>query len=247
MRITRRLAWVLPGVALAGLVAVVQTPQAAAARPADRWGVIGRNTYGSPSAELRTGPYGRTGPEFPALQPPPYGRGSLGLTVDRGEKIAFGNETDFARTPLRRIRSVKYWIFTGVDSGLSTIRPSFSMEVNPRLENLPYTTLVYLPDVSLSPSRPVTHDFRNVWQRYDATAPGNRWGSSRSIDGTPACTLSSPCPFAKLKSMMPNAVISYSVAIQKGTDDAFVGAVDGLQINNVLFDFERSGVRRRGR
>lgn len=247
MRIARRLAWVLPGVALAGLVAVVQTPGAAAAKPADRWGVIGRNTYGSPSAELRTGPYGRTGLEVPALQPPPYGRGSLGLTVDGGEKIAFGNETDFARTPLRRIRSVKYWIFTGMYPNIPTIRPSFSMEVNPKRENVPYTTLVYLPDVSLSPSRPVTHDYRNVWQRYDATAPGNRWGSSRSIDGTNACMLSNPCPFSVIKSMMPNAVISYSVAIQKGRDNAFVGAVDGLQINNVLFDFERSGVHRRVR
>ncbi|GAA0967915.1 hypothetical protein [Actinocorallia libanotica] len=246
MRITRRLAWALPGVMAAGLVAAVQTPGAAGAQPADRWGVIGRNSSGSPVAELRMGPYGRSYLEYPALQPPPYGRGSLGLTVDAGEKVAYGNETDFAGMPLRRIKSVKYWIFTGVDIGTSTILPSFSMEVDSRVEGLPYTTLVYLPDRSLSPSRPATQA-RHVWQKYDATAPGNRWGSSRPIPGVTGCTLAVPCSFNELRSKMPRAVVSLSVAIQKGTDDAFRGAVDGLQINNVLFDFERSGVRKRVR
>ncbi|WP_157963955.1 hypothetical protein [Actinocorallia populi] len=246
MRITRRLAWALPGVMAAGLVAVVQAPGAAGARPADRWGVIGRNSSGSPVAELRMGPYGRTFLEYPALQPPPYGQGSLGLTVDGGEKVAYGNETDFAGTRLRRIRSVKYWIFTGVDYGIGTVLPSFSMEVDPGLPGLSYTTLVYLPDKSVSPSRPPTQ-LRHAWQKYDATAPGNRWGSSRPLPGVTGCTLASPCSFKDIKEKMPDAVVSLSVAIQKGTDDAFRGAVDGLQINDVLFDFERSGVRKRVR
>ncbi|MEO3784514.1 hypothetical protein ABGB12_14355 [Actinocorallia sp. B10E7] len=46
---------------------------------------------------------------------------------------------------------------------------------------------------------------------------------------------------------MPRAVISHSVAVQKGTDNAFGGVFDGLQINNVLFGFERVGERRRTR
>lgn len=245
MRISRRLAWVMPGVMAAGLAAVVQTP--AEARPSDRWGVIGRNSSGSPVAELRSGPYGRPFDEYPALQPPPFGQGSLGLTVAAGEKVAFGNETDFAGTPLQRIRSVKYWIYTGVDAGTSTILPSFSMELNPGIEGLPYTTLVYLPNSSLTPSSPPSLR-RNVWQLFDATAPGNRWGVSRDTPGGAiGCTFDSPCTLDVIKSRIPNAMVSLSVAIQKGTDDAFRGAVDGLQINNVLFDFERSGVRKRVR
>src|SRR5690606_37716160 len=62
------------------------------------WGVIARNTIGSPVAELRTGPFVTT-PGGDAVAPP-FGEGSLGLAVAAGstqeskEKVAFGNEVD---------------------------------------------------------------------------------------------------------------------------------------------------------
>ena len=51
---------------------------------AGNWGVVNRNTEGSPVAYLRSGPL-----------TPPVGKGSLNLTVKDGtEKVAFGNEVD---------------------------------------------------------------------------------------------------------------------------------------------------------
>ena len=39
-----------------------------------------------------------------------------------------------------------------------------------------------------------------------------------------------------------DAVISFSVQISKGRDFAFSGMVDGLRINDTLYDFEPFGV-----
>ncbi|MCC9706574.1 hypothetical protein E4N62_15615 [Streptomyces sp. MNU76] len=46
----------------------------------DHWGVITRNTIGSPVAQLRNGPFGSFGVVGPEGRPP-YGRGSLGIEV----------------------------------------------------------------------------------------------------------------------------------------------------------------------
>jgi hypothetical protein len=46
----------------------------------DHWGIITRNTIGSPVAELRNGPYGSYNVTGTAARPP-YGRGSLGIEV----------------------------------------------------------------------------------------------------------------------------------------------------------------------
>lgn len=42
------------------------------------------------------------------------------------------------------------------------------------------------------------------------------------------------------------APIFYSVAVGKGRDNAWVGAIDGLRINNTIYDFEADGVKSRG-
>ena len=56
------------------------------------WGVINRNTIGSPSAFLRSGPGSA-----------PVGKGSLNLLVGgAGEKVAYGTESDFSGTPLEQ-------------------------------------------------------------------------------------------------------------------------------------------------
>src|SRR5205814_2190579 len=59
----------------------------------EHWGVIERNTIGSPVAELREGPFSAFTPTGD-LTAPPFGKGSLGIEVGSGqEKVAFGNET----------------------------------------------------------------------------------------------------------------------------------------------------------
>ncbi|QYC42174.1 hypothetical protein Nocox_22850 [Nonomuraea coxensis DSM 45129] len=210
----------------------------------DKWGIIGRNTYGSPNAVFRDGPWGRTSATFPATQSPPYGDGSLGLIVDTGEKIAFGNETNFAGQRLSSIDILRYWVFAGTDNISSVVLPNITIEADPNVGTSNYTSLVYQPDQSTSPSAPATPT-ANVWQRYDATAAGNRWWATGSTGTTIGCTQATPCTFQELKARMPNAVISYSLGISKGRDTAFVGAVDGLQVNRVVYDFEFSGVRTR--
>ncbi|MBF8184291.1 hypothetical protein ITP53_00715 [Nonomuraea sp. K274] len=213
--------------------------------PGQTWGIIGRNTLGGPNAVLRDGPYGRTTATFAATQAPPYGQGSLGIIVGSGaDKIAFGNETIFAGDRLSAIRTLRYWIFAGVDSLTGVSVPNITIEADPNVGTADYTSLVYLPDTSTSPSAPATR-VSNAWQRYDAAATGSRWYATGATGTTIGCTQATPCSFTDLKTRLPNAVISLSLGISKGRDNPFVGAVDGLRVNNTVYDFEFSGVRTR--
>jgi hypothetical protein len=224
-------------------------PASAAVLPgivtASHWGIIGRNTIGGPNAVLREGPYGRTGSTFAATQPPPYGHGSLGIIVGSGaEKIAWGNEKIFAGTRLSSIKTLKYWVFAGMDSLTGVSLPNITIEADPNVGPADYTSLVYLPDTSTSPSAPATREV-NQWQQYDASADGSRWYATGATGGAITCTQASPCSFTELKAKMPDAVISLSLGISKGRDNPFIGAVDGLQVNHTVYDFEFRGVRTR--
>ncbi|MGH3378137.1 MAG: hypothetical protein ACRDP6_25755 [Actinoallomurus sp.] len=241
--------------ALGLTVAGVLTPGAAVAatsRPlppaiaSSHWGVIYRNTIGGPNAGLRSGPYGRSAVNSgPANIPPPYGLGSLGIIVgSAAEKIAFGNETDFAGLPLRDIKVLKYWIFVGADSLAGVSLPIISIEANPRLGALTFTSLNFQADFSAPPSIPPVRA-ANVWQQYAASAGGSHWFATGATGTAIGCTVVNACSFNVLKSRLPNAVVSLSLGISKGRDSAFAGAVDGLQVNNTVYDFERNGVRRR--
>ncbi|GGO15241.1 hypothetical protein GCM10010116_30580 [Microbispora rosea subsp. aerata] len=250
MRFSKFLACAASGVAVAGAFTVCTTDSASAKRAQfsdEPWGVIYRNTSGNPNAVLRVGPWGRTSPtDIAATQQPPFGIGSLGLIVGGDtDHIQFGNETDFAGTRLADINTLRYWIFTGVDVDVfpSINRPNLSLEIDPnRPETGDYSSLVYLPNSSTAPSAPST-PFPNIWQQYDASAAGSQWYLTQPGTLT-TCTQANPCSFAELKALLPDAVITYSVAINKGSNDGpFHGAVDGLQINNFTYDFEPQGVR----
>src|SRR4029079_4240212 len=69
------------------------------------WGVIDRNTEGSPVAVLRAGPvFGAA-----ANPKPPLGIGALSLIVkDSTEKIDFGNQVDFAGNPVSGLSQVGF-------------------------------------------------------------------------------------------------------------------------------------------
>ncbi|ROO84687.1 hypothetical protein EDD29_2214 [Actinocorallia herbida] len=273
MRVKKRAVLTMCGAVLAGVAGAGSTAvSAAAADPeqattvaaedaagdpwvySDKWGVIGRNTIGSPVAELRFGPWGRTTAAPAATQKPPYGHGSLGLLVAAGpnpavttddEKIAYGNETDFAGVRLRDIKTLSYSIFTAMDSIAQVALPGIAFEIDPKLNpGVTYSTLGYLPNISQSPSAPATPT-QGRWQTYDAAATGSRWFATGATGPAINCTLASPCTFAQAKAALPNAVITYSVEFQKGRDNAFTGAVDGLRINDDLYDFEFKGVRKR--
>ena len=115
---------------------------------------------------------------------------------------------------------------------------SAAIEIDPNLDAFPtdhFATIVYTPD------NPVPL----VWKSFDADADtGPHWG----ITGFPGttCDIDGPrCTFTQLQDYLddgaPDATI-LTVEITKGRDFAFSGAVDDLQINNTVYDFEPTGV-----
>ena len=110
----------------------------------DHWGVITRNTIGSPVAELRNGPFGSFGVLGPEGRPP-YGRGSLGIEVANdsttltpsSEKVDFGNEVDFFSKPVSGLTEAGFHVFqTGENvtyGGTATNMPNIRFEIDPNL------------------------------------------------------------------------------------------------------------------
>ncbi|MDR6981259.1 hypothetical protein J2X68_008001 [Streptomyces sp. 3330] len=235
------------------LVAVIALflPGPAAARTddngahSDHWGVIARNTIGSPVAELRNGPYGPFGTTGAAARPP-YGRGSLGIEVaDRStsltppsEKVDFGNEVDFFGKQVLGLRRVGFHVFqTGENVGYGgpTNMPNIRFEIDPNVTSGDdYATLVWVPNAS-----PVT----NGWSPFlDAT----RTGYWYLTDGETRCDRAARCTFSQLKTSFTSVNAKptvYTVAVGKGPDFLWIGAIDGLRLNDYVYDFERDGVK----
>lgn len=213
----------------------------------EHWGVITRNTIGSPVAALRTGPYGSFGVTGSSARPP-YGKGSLGIEVadsstsltPPAEKVDFGNEVDFFGDPVLGLNKVGFHVFqTGenVDYGGTKNMPNIRFEINPNVSAHPtdtYSTLVWVPDAA-----PVT----NRWSGYiDATTTGYWFLTG----GETACDQAAQCTFTQLKASLNDggAVPTiYSAAVGKGRDHMWIGAVDGLRINQYVYDFEADGVK----
>jgi hypothetical protein len=212
------------------------------AAPLANWGLINRNTEGTGTAFLREGP-----------AKPAYGTGSLNLLVGSpDQKVAFGNEdpTDAASIAdgtFDNVTKVGYRVYT---TGENNTRPSanvptITFEVDPNMESvdatLPkpanYTSLVFTPE-SNSPD--------NAWSGYiDATTSG-KWGMTGAAFKNGTCgNDGGRCTFAQLKAFLNDGGASpkiLSLAVGKGKDYAFQGAVDGLRLNDTVFDFESDGV-----
>ncbi|MFD8027527.1 hypothetical protein [Streptomyces sp. NPDC059717] len=218
----------------------------------DHWGVITRNTIGSPVAALRTGPFGSFGVTGPAGRPP-YGQGSLGIeTADDAtsltppsEMVVFGNEVDFYGDPVLGLNQVGFHVFqTGenVTSGGPGNMPNIRFEINPHLAAAPattYSSMVWVPGPS-----PVV----DRWSPYlDATTTGT-WFLTGNAGTVTGCTQGTPCTFQQLKNALNDGGAQptiYSAGVSKGRDFMWVGAVDGLRINRTIYDFEADGVRTR--
>ncbi|MER7679109.1 hypothetical protein [Streptomyces sp. NPDC096934] len=216
----------------------------------DHWGVITRNTIGSPVAALRNGPFGSFGVTGPSARPP-YGTGSLGIEVadnstsltPPSEKVDFGNEVDFYGNPVLGLTRVGFHVFqTGENTshGGPGNMPNIRFEINPRLTAAPATT--YSSMVWVPPASPVT----DRWSPYlDATTTG-RWFLTGAAGTATGCNQSTPCTFMQLKTALNDggsAPTIYTAAVGKGRDNLWAGAVDGLRINRNIYDFEAGGVR----
>ena len=202
------------------------------------WGVINRNTIGSPVVELRSGPFDA-----------PLGDGSLNIAVATygasQEKAAYGNEVDFANEPLD-LTEVGFHVYTTGENNAaspagSNNMPSITFEIDPNIAAKPatnYSSLVYMPDETAS----------NAWSGYiDATETG-MWGLTGGVFNTDPsdreafCGINgSRCTFDEVMALLGDATI-LTVGVSKGRDYEFHGAVDGLRINNTVFDFEETGV-----
>ncbi|MFF5344385.1 hypothetical protein ACH46L_26025 [Streptomyces althioticus] len=218
---------------------------------ADHWGVITRNTIGSPVAALRNGPFGSFGvPREEAA--PPYGQGSLGIEVaddsttltPPSEKVDFGNEVDFYGDRVQDLRRLGFHVFqTGenVTYGGPENMPNIRFEIDPNLGSLAadnYSTMVWVPDAL------DTGDI-NRWSEFlDATRTGHWFLTGNETE----CTQAAPCTFANLKASLDDGgeeATILTAAVGKGRDHMWIGAVDGLRVNDRIYDFEADGVRER--
>jgi hypothetical protein len=224
------------------------------------WGIIARNQIGSAVADLRGGPFvPEADPNPPVTGSPPFGQGSLAIAVsDQAqnpnapgasglpqEKASFGNEVDFAGDLVSDLTDVGFHVFqTAENSARGTGNmPSISFEIDPNGaggSTTGFTTLVYTPDNSAS----------NQWSGYinAVSDPNPHWGLTGSqFNANPNTTCGingTRCTFAQIQTFLATgtgAVIG-TAAVTKGRDNSWVGAVDGLRINDVVYDFEPFGV-----
>ncbi len=207
------------------------------------WGIIDRNTEGSPVAALRAGPTEGTAH-------PPLGIGSLGIeTASNQEKVAYGNEVDFAGDPVSGLDQVGFsYAVTGEDLGrFSSNTPNISLEINPHVANKGYTSMVYVP----SPP-PALPNGGLEWVDDDADQnPGGASGwyfTNGTVGTATGCNQVTFCSLADAKAALvtqndgSGTASIGSVAVAKGKDYQYQGAVDALRINGSVFDFEPLGV-----
>ncbi|MFG2970919.1 hypothetical protein ACGFZS_47385 [Streptomyces sp. NPDC048288] len=238
-------------------VAAAAVPASASTGPdggwgrSDHWGVIARNTIGSPVAALRSGPFVTPSATVPPeAAHPPYGRGSLGIEVadhstslaTPSEAVHFGNEVDFFGAPVLGLHEVGFHVFqTGenVSYGGPGNLPNIKFEINPNLTANPttYSSMVWNPPAVTAV---------NQWSPYlDATTTGT-WFLTGAAGTVTGCNLTTQCSFPALLTALNDGgagPVIYTAGVSKGRDYLWAGAVDGLRINRRVYDFEPDGVR----
>jgi hypothetical protein len=219
------------------------------------WGVMDRNVVNNGDAYLRAGPSHAAIPPSSTQQDPPFGVGSLGIRTGgrdnatggpSDDKAAFGNEVDFAHMLVSDLTAVSFFVYTTSENIASspTNLPNISIEISARLDAVPglvdFTTMVYEPPAQL-PAR---------WRKHDAVADQTpHWRLTGAEGDETECNQVTACTFTDLILALTAddatdgepAEIG-TVGIAKGRDSAFSGAVDGLQINDTVYDFEPNGV-----
>lgn len=190
------------------------------------WSIVDRNVEGNGDSYLRAGPDGA-----------PYGEGSLGIrTGGSADKAAFGNQVAFFGDALSGISTVAYSVYTTGEnnSRYAENGPSVVFEIDPTGggDNAApnYSSLVYVP----------TAMDGNAWTRLDASS-ADRWFLTGTAGTASGCTQAEYCTLDEVKQKYPSATL-LTAQITKGRDYAFSGAVDGLQINDTVYDFEPLGV-----
>lgn len=207
------------------------------------WGTINRNTIGSPVTVLRAGPHTATG-GTPAVDSPPFGSGSLSIIVadqttgTADEKATYGNEVDFAGDPLSEVDQVAFSVYTTGENGAGN-NPNIAFEVDKDsgTAGVQYSSLVFVP------TRTMTVNRWNTDIDADDDNVDGYWYYT-NVSGSPVgapCNQSAQCTLAEAQANFPSATL-LTAAVGKGRDSKWQGAVDGLQINSTVYDFEEHGV-----
>ena len=218
-----------------------QGPQGAPGQDGDdamissgNWGVMSRNVIGSPDIDLRSGP-----------ATPPLGKGSLKFLVGSGpplEKAAYGNEQDFFGQAVSGITEVGFHVYTtGENNALGNPNmPSITFEIDPNLSSTAsnFSSLVFVPNNTAS----------NAWSGYiDGTsAASGFWFLTGAAGTATSCNQTTTCTLAQVKAALNDggdAALILTVSVTKGRDFAWQGAIDGLNINGTVYDFEETGVK----
>jgi hypothetical protein len=196
------------------------------------FGVIDRSTFGSPVAQLRSGP-----------GDPPSGSGSLSLLVAGGpnfnpaEKMAYGKVESGL---LARLKAVGFAVFTtAANIARGTNMPNIQFEVNPHISDaggaITFSTLTFN----------AVNTAAGTWTTIDATDPdAGRWaltGRAGTATGCASLSATSGCTLGQIEAKLPDATL-ISVVINKGRDFEWQGAVDALRVNDRVADFEEGGV-----
>jgi hypothetical protein len=162
---------------------------------------------------------------------------------DTREKVDFGNEVDFFGDRVLNLNQVGFHVFNPTENttyggGLSNL-PNIRFEINPDVNNITYSTLVWVPG-----PEPVQDLDR--WSPYiDATSNGY-WYLTGSAGTATGCDQVAHCTLQQVKASFTahgaQPTID-TVTVGYGRDSMWIGAVDGLRINQNIYDFERNGVR----
>jgi hypothetical protein len=193
------------------------------------WGNILRNTKGASSAALRNGP---TASDFGPIAGPPMGTGSLELQTVAGSKVDFGNEVDFAGKAVSTLGAPSFYVYAGGDSGTTTNLPNIQIELNPDVAGKTYTSLVFVPTQAVAV---------NTWTKLSAT-DGYWYFTNGAVATATGCGQADNCTLTHAEAGLGANASLFSVALGKGTDNEFHGAVDKFTVGTKTYDFEARGV-----
>jgi hypothetical protein len=210
-------------------------------RTAGHWGIIDRNVIGAATADLRSGPFV---PGTPVGEPP-HGNGSLNILIaDAASKLAYGNEIDFAGDLVADLTDVGFHVYSTGENADRNVgganMPNIIFEIDKN-----GGTFTPATDYSSLVFNPAANSTRDAWSGYiDATdAAAGDWGLTRSAGTDTGCSLSAGlCSFDEIQAALDDGATIRSVSVSKGRDYAWQGAIDGLTINDTVFDFEEHGV-----
>jgi hypothetical protein len=194
------------------------------------WGTVHRNVIGAANAELAT-----------TSTQAPLGDGALNLhTASATDKVAFGNEADFAGQNVKDLGTVGFSVYTtGENNALGNNMPSIIFEIDPNVAAVAsnYSSLVYVP----------ANGAANEWTAFNAsTDAAKHWGLSGTLfNGTPCSLNGARCTWTEMLAYLNDGDDDAKVltaTISKGRDYAFSGAVDAWKFGGKTYDFEAAGV-----